>query len=105
MHWISGGAKGEGEEDRYEDQLSCLEDLLDQVCEDFEGEGEPLREVQWLDTQRLGKIVTKCELSDFAANSEHMQWLQSQNKLDHHHGNTDYAGKQRQWQQNDDRLA
>jgi hypothetical protein len=34
-----------------------------------------------------------------------MQWLQSQNELDHHPGNTGYAEKQKQWQQEDDRLA
>jgi hypothetical protein len=33
-----------------------------------------------------------------------MKWLQSQNELDHHLGNTDYAGKQRWWQQ-DERLT
>jgi hypothetical protein len=34
-----------------------------------------------------------------------MQWLQLQNELDHHLGNTGYAGKQRKWQQEDKRLA
>jgi hypothetical protein len=34
-----------------------------------------------------------------------MQWLQSQNKLDHHLDNTSYAENQRKWQQEDERLA
>jgi hypothetical protein len=34
-----------------------------------------------------------------------MQWLRSQNELDHHLYNTGYAGKQRKWQQEDERLA
>jgi hypothetical protein len=34
-----------------------------------------------------------------------MQWLRSQNELDHHLGNTSYAGKQRKWQQEDERVA
>jgi hypothetical protein len=44
------------------------------------------------------RFVTKCELADFVANSDYMQWLRLQNELDHHLGNTGYAGKQRQWQ-------
>jgi hypothetical protein len=34
-----------------------------------------------------------------------MQWLQLKNELDHYLGNTSYAGKQRKWQQEDERLA
>jgi hypothetical protein len=34
-----------------------------------------------------------------------MQWLRSQNELDHHLGNTGYAEKQRKWQQEDERLT
>jgi hypothetical protein len=34
-----------------------------------------------------------------------MQWLRSKNELDHHLRNTDYAGKLRKWQQEDERLA
>jgi hypothetical protein len=37
--------------------------------------------------------------------SQCMQWLRSQNELDHHLYNTGYAGKQRKWQQEDERLA
>jgi hypothetical protein len=37
--------------------------------------------------------------------SQYMQWLWLQNDLDHHLGNTGYAGKQRKWQQEDGRLA
>jgi hypothetical protein len=38
-------------------------------------------------------------------NSQYMQWLRSQNELDHHLSNTGYAEKQRKWQQEDERLA
>jgi hypothetical protein len=41
----------------------------------------------------------------FGANSQYMQWLQSKNKLDHHLDNTGYAGKQREWQEEDERLV
>jgi hypothetical protein len=34
-----------------------------------------------------------------------MQWLRSQNELDHHLGNTGYAGKQRKWQQEKEGLV
>jgi hypothetical protein len=44
------------------------------------------------------RFVEKCESENFAMNSEFMQWLQSQNELDHHLGNTSYAEKQRRWQ-------
>jgi hypothetical protein len=38
-------------------------------------------------------FVEKCESENFATNSEYMQWLQSNNELDHHLSNTGYAGK------------
>jgi hypothetical protein len=50
-------------------------------------------------------FVEKCELENFAANNEYMQWLRLHNKLDHHLSNTGYARKQRKWQQEDERLA
>jgi hypothetical protein len=43
------------------------------------------------------RFIEKCESENFAANSEYMQWLRSQN--------TGYAGKKRRWQQEDERLA
>jgi hypothetical protein len=51
------------------------------------------------------RFVENYELENFAMNSEYMHWLQSKNELDHHLGNTDYAGKQRKWQQEDEGLA
>jgi hypothetical protein len=39
------------------------------------------------------RFVENCESENFAVNSEYMQWLQSPNELDHHLGNTGYAGK------------
>jgi hypothetical protein len=42
---------------------------------------------------------------DQYSNGEYMQWLRSQNEFDHYLDNTGYAGKQRRWQQEDERLA
>jgi hypothetical protein len=36
-------------------------------------------------------FIEKCELENFATNSEYMQWLLSKNKVDHHLGNTGYT--------------
>jgi hypothetical protein len=58
-----------------------------------------LREEDWV------RFAAWCELENFVANSQYMQWLRSQNELDHHLDNTYYAEKQRQWQQEDERLA
>jgi hypothetical protein len=51
------------------------------------------------------RFVEKCESENFVMNSEYKLWLQLQNELDHHLGNTGYAGKQRRLQQEDERLA
>jgi hypothetical protein len=51
------------------------------------------------------RFIEKCESENFAVNSEYMQWLRSQNELDHHLSNTGYAKKQRRWQQEDERLG
>jgi hypothetical protein len=58
-----------------------------------------LREEDWM------RFVEKCESENFVTNSQYMQWLRSQNKLDHNLNNTGYAGKQRKWQQGDETLA
>jgi hypothetical protein len=58
-----------------------------------------------LSEEDWSRFVEKCESENFAANSEYMQWLRSQNELDHALSNTGYAGKQRRWQQEDERLA
>jgi hypothetical protein len=51
------------------------------------------------------RFVEKCKSEKFAMESQYMQWIQSQNELDHHLGNTGYVGKQRKWQQVDEGLA
>jgi hypothetical protein len=51
-----------------------------------------------LSKEDWSRFVEKCELENIAMNNEYMQWLRSRNKLDHHLGNTGYAGKQRRWQ-------
>jgi hypothetical protein len=58
-----------------------------------------------LSKEDWAKFVKKCESENFVANSKYMKWLRSQNELDHHLGNTGYAGKQRRWQQEDERLV
>jgi hypothetical protein len=45
-----------------------------------------LREEDWM------IFVEKCESENFVTNSQYMQWLRSQNKLDHNLNNTGYAG-------------
>jgi hypothetical protein len=39
------------------------------------------------------RFIEKCESENFAVNSEYIHWLRSQNKLDHHLGNSGYAEK------------
>jgi hypothetical protein len=45
-----------------------------------------LSEENWL------RFIEKCESENFVVNSQYMQWLRSQNELDHHLINNDYAG-------------
>jgi hypothetical protein len=58
-----------------------------------------LKEEDWM------RFVEKYESEHFVVSNQYMQWLQSQNELDHHLDNTGYAKKQRKWQQDDKRLA
>jgi hypothetical protein len=51
------------------------------------------------------RFVDRCVSEHFDANSRYMQWLRSQNELDHHLGNIGYARKQRKCQEEDERLA
>jgi hypothetical protein len=46
-----------------------------------------------LSEEDWSRFVEKCESENFAANSQYMQWLWSQNELDHHLGNIGYAEK------------
>jgi hypothetical protein len=39
------------------------------------------------------RFVRKCESKQFATENQYMQWLRSQNELDHHLGNTSYTRK------------
>jgi hypothetical protein len=57
-----------------------------------------LREEDWV------RFVEKYELENFAVNNEYVQWIRSHNELDQHVGNAGYAGKQRNKQQEDERL-
>jgi hypothetical protein len=43
-------------------------------------------------------FVEKCESEHFAMESQYIQWLRSQNEVDHHLGNISYDRKQRKWQ-------
>jgi hypothetical protein len=65
----------------------------------------PFRKYKDLIKEDWARFVEKCKSEHFAANSLYMQWLRSQNELDHHLGNTGYAEKQRKWQQEDERLV
>jgi hypothetical protein len=55
--------------------------------------GSPFRKYKELTKEDWARFDEKCKSKNFAANSEYMQWLRSQNKLDHHLSNTSYAGK------------
>jgi hypothetical protein len=63
------------------------------------------RKYKDLSKENWARFVEKYESENFVANSLYMQWLRSQNEVDHHLGNTGYAGKQRKWQQEDERLV
>jgi hypothetical protein len=58
-----------------------------------------------LSKEDWSRFVEKCESESFTVNSEYMLWVQSQNELDHHLSSTGYVGKQRRWQQDDERLV
>jgi hypothetical protein len=53
----------------------------------------PFATYKELSKKDWSRFVEKYELENFAMKSEYMQWLQSQNELDHHLGNTGYARK------------
>jgi hypothetical protein len=55
----------------------------------------PFNRYKDLSEEDWARFVEKCESENFAVNSEYMQWLRAKNELDHHLGNTSYAGKQR----------
>jgi hypothetical protein len=58
-----------------------------------------------LSKEDWSRFVKNYKSKKFAVNSEYMQWLRSQNELDHHHNNIDYVEKHRRWQQEDERLT
>jgi hypothetical protein len=45
-----------------------------------------------LSEENWSRFIEKCESENFVVNSQYMQWLRSQNELDHHLINIDYAG-------------
>jgi hypothetical protein len=75
------------------------------VVKTWRNQGTPFTTYKDLFEEDWLRFVEKCESENFAMNSEYMQWLRSQNELDHHLGNTSHAEKQRRWQQEDERLA
>jgi hypothetical protein len=44
-----------------------------------------------LSEENRSRFIEKCESENFAVNSQYMQWIRSQNELDHHLINIDYA--------------
>jgi hypothetical protein len=71
----------------------------------WRNQGTPFTIYKDLSKEDWSIFVEKCELENFVVNSEYMQWLRSQDELNHHLGNTGYAKKQRRCQQEDERLA
>jgi hypothetical protein len=61
----------------------------------LEGTRHPFHRYKDLTKEEWARFVEKCESKHFGTNSQYMQWLRSQNELDHHLDNTDYGGKQR----------
>jgi hypothetical protein len=53
----------------------------------------PFRKYKDVTKEDWARFVEKCESEHFATESQHTQWLRSQNELDHHLDNTSYAGK------------
>jgi hypothetical protein len=45
-----------------------------------------------LSEENWSRFIEKCESENFVVNSQYMQWLRSQNELDHHLININYAG-------------
>jgi hypothetical protein len=65
----------------------------------LEDQDTPFHKYNDLSKEDWVRFVEKCELENFVANSQYMQWLRSQNKLDHHLSNTGSVEKQRKWKQ------
>jgi hypothetical protein len=53
----------------------------------------PFNKYKDLTKEDWTRFVEKCESEHNGANSQYMQWLRSQNELDHHLGNIGYARK------------
>jgi hypothetical protein len=48
----------------------------------------PFRKYKDVTKEHWARFIEKCESEHFAVESQYMQWLQSQNELDHHLNNT-----------------
>ena len=53
----------------------------------------PFEKFKELKEEDWEQFVDKCKSTQFSVESEYMQWLRSQNELNHHLGPTGYAGK------------
>jgi hypothetical protein len=53
----------------------------------------PFRMYNDVTKEDWARFFRKCESKQFAAENQYMQWLRSQNELDHHLGNTSYTRK------------
>jgi hypothetical protein len=76
-----------------------------QLMKIWRNQDTPFNTYKDLSEEDWVRFVEKCKSENFFVNSEYMKWLRSQNELDHHLDNTGYAGKQRRWKQEDERLA
>jgi hypothetical protein len=90
---ISGRAEAEGEEASYEDHISCWRRYKSKLVKIWRNQDTPFATNKDLSEEDWSRFVTKCESENLAVNSEYMQWLRSQNELDHHLSNTSYARK------------
>jgi hypothetical protein len=76
-----------------------------ELVKSWRNQDTPFRTYKDVTKEDWARFIEKCESEHFAIESQYMQWLQSQNELDHHLDNNSYARKQRKWQQEDERLA
>jgi hypothetical protein len=59
----------------------------------WRNQGTPFDTYKDLSKEDWTRFVEECESENFTMNSDYMQWLRSQNELDHHLGNTSYDRK------------
>jgi hypothetical protein len=102
---ISGRAKAEWKEVAMKIISHAWRSYKSKLMKIWRDQDTPFDKYKDLSKEDWVRFVEKCKSEHFGTNSQYMQWLWSQNELDHHLHNTGYAKKPRKWQQEDERLA